>query len=543
MEEQEFWQRLNNFSEKLVNSDHCKKLIVAGPGTGKTTSFKKILAKNNCSKNDALVVTFINNLKNDLDKELSGQSSIYTFHGYCLLLLKTQSSFRVNISDSFHYYPLLAKIINSDWPLINPDQECPKFIELIRKLKINKSIDFFIKRANYYDATGYDDSVLRVYALARKDRDLIPSYKQIIVDEFQDFNLLEAKTLELLAEKSPILIAGDDDQALYCNLRFSDPSIIRSLHLDNSYNNFELPYCMRCTEVIVDTVNDLVAKAKEQKKLENRVEKTFDYFPPKKQIDSERFPKINLINCSIQRKNPPQNNFFARFIEKEIKKIPEGEIKEAQEGNYPTVLIIGPKQYCSQITEYLKSKGLNPKSTRDEPEKEICREDGLKLLRIDPNSNLGWRILIECDKPKFLQSAISATNGLSELLRNFIDKDYQRQIFEEIEKYQEENDTEISDDLKEKEIEIVITSFEGSKGLSAQRVFIVGLHNGDIPKDKNNIKDIEICRLLVALTRTRKNCSILYTNNFGGNKKEKSIFIDWINQIRFDKVKVDKNYW
>jgi hypothetical protein len=41
----------------------------------------------------------------------------------------------------------------------------------------------------------------------------VPSYNQVLVDEFQDFNQLEVSLIDLLAGKSPILLAGDDDQA------------------------------------------------------------------------------------------------------------------------------------------------------------------------------------------------------------------------------------------------------------------------------------------------------------------------------------------
>jgi len=46
---------------------------------------------------------------------------------------------------------------------------------------------------------------------------------------------------------------------------------------------------------------------------------------------------------------------------------------------------------------------------------------------------------------------------------------------------------------------IKATSFESSKGLSAQHVFIVGLHKGEIPRGAK-ATDFEVCKFLVALT-------------------------------------------
>lgn len=88
-----------------------------------------------------------------------------------------------------------------------------------------------------------------------------------------------------------------------------------------------------------------------------------------------------------------------------------------------------------------------------------------------------------------------------------------------------------------------ITSFEGSKGLSAQYVFIVGLHSGDLPRVAEDIKDIEICRLLVALTRTKKKCAVLVTRRFGDNFKQRSEFLGWVKPARFEEKKIDAAYW
>src|SRR5207245_990943 len=66
---------------------------------------------------------------------------------------------------------------------------------------------------------------------------------------------------------------------------------------------------------------------------------------------------------------------------------------------------------------------------------------------------------------------------------------------------------------------IKLTSFQSAKGLSAQYVFVVGLHNRDLPKNPNKIDDIEICKFLVALTRTRKQCYLLWTSRFAGVSK------------------------
>jgi len=88
-----------------------------------------------------------------------------------------------------------------------------------------------------------------------------------------------------------------------------------------------------------------------------------------------------------------------------------------------------------------------------------------------------------------------------------------------------------------------VTSFEGAKGLSAQHVFIAGLHDGEIPRKPDRVQDLEICKFVVGLTRTRKKCSLIYTRHFAGQWKSPSSFISWINRRRLEPIKVDAAYW
>jgi superfamily I DNA/RNA helicase len=90
---------------------------------------------------------------------------------------------------------------------------------------------------------------------------------------------------------------------------------------------------------------------------------------------------------------------------------------------------------------------------------------------------------------------------------------------------------------------VKVTSFEGSKGLSAQYVFLVGLHSGEMPRNASTVQDIEICRFLVGMTRTKKRCSILVTKRFADQIKQRSEFLSWIKSERFEPKKVDAAYW
>ncbi|MCZ6894375.1 MAG: UvrD-helicase domain-containing protein [Gammaproteobacteria bacterium] len=115
---------------------------------------------------------------------------------------------------------------------------------------------FYLDRGDYYGSVDFDDGVYRAYRGLSDNAALVPPYELVLVDEFQDLNAMEGGIIGLLAGRSAVVIAGDDDQALYSRLRQASWDHIRAHYYGDEYDVFELPFYMRCTEVIVDAVND-----------------------------------------------------------------------------------------------------------------------------------------------------------------------------------------------------------------------------------------------------------------------------------------------
>ena len=65
--------------ERILTSESSCQIIVAGAGTGKTFAFKQLLER---VSGNALAVTFINALANDMTKELDGLADTRTFHSF-----------------------------------------------------------------------------------------------------------------------------------------------------------------------------------------------------------------------------------------------------------------------------------------------------------------------------------------------------------------------------------------------------------------------------------------------------------------------------
>lgn len=532
---------LNAAIESVLGSPSLKKLVIAGPGTGKTTLFKHLLKLETGDPNRRIVLTFINNLKNDLEEDLKGLARVFTLHSYCLGLLYKNSRLRSRLSSGFRCYPGLASIIARDWELIE-ESEAPKFVGEMRNLMKTDHISFYIERGDYYDAVDFDDTVYRAYVGLVSGRATLGKYDLVLVDEYQDFNRLEAGFIDELSKNNSILIAGDDDQALYSQLRNASWDHIRMLNSVGEYEVFKLPFCMRCPKVVVDAVSDVIIKAREINKLEGRIDKPYKHFPPVKGADSTKYPKIINVETSVQRQSA---NYMGRYIVQAIREIPSDEIQEAAHSGYPTVLVIVAKPYRRQIISHLESEGYILYMT-PEVLGEVDRDLGLSILKEDRESNLGWRIILESDKPPFLKEKVIATADCTKRLVELLPSKFCEEVLSEVELYKK--DEKKSQSLKETS-EVVekplvrITSFEGAKGLSAQHVFIAGLHNGELPHNERDIKDLEICKFIVGLTRTRKKCTLIHTRNFGGVWKNPSSFISWIHANRLEQVRVDKEYF
>jgi superfamily I DNA/RNA helicase len=530
-------RELDEALQLILASTSPKKLVVAGPGAGKTTLFRKLLDGRAGSVEHRLVLTFINNLKVDLEGSLGDAAGVFTLHGYCQKLLHRHEELRRGLSAHFRCYPGLASLIKQDWEYIR-GSTAPLFVDLMRHLDWSPGQqEFYLDRADYYDGVDFDDSVYRVQSLLATNGSLTPTYELVLIDEFQDFNKMEAAVIDALAEVNPIVIAGDDDQALYSQLRGASWDHIRAHYESGNYAIFELPFCMRCPEVIVQAVGDIISRARAGNRLDGRIDKPYRYFEPVKGEDSRRYPTIELVETSVQRGNA---NYFGKYIEECIRAIPEADLKLAAEKGEPAALIIGPEPYRRQVAEYLVKNGL---VTVAEASRLSEREQALEILAEDPQSNLGWRIILSCGDDNVAGQIVRAATFRGTPLVELIPEAERIAVLKEAENYAATRTQEKDDSTPATIPPVKITSFEGSKGASAQYVFLFGLQAGDIPRNPADIKDIEICRFLVGLTRTKKKCEILVTKRFGDKFKRRSVFLEWIKPARYSEKSVDAAYW
>ncbi|MEW6217779.1 MAG: UvrD-helicase domain-containing protein, partial [Candidatus Bipolaricaulota bacterium] len=395
------YMQRDKYVDAVVCSPARRKLIAAGPGTGKTHLFRKIVE----GKAKCLTLTFVNALVEDLSRELLGLSEVKTLHGFA------RGQLRMMVSEDVRVYPRLSQVIQKDADVLRGERV--DFDRLFHtKSELDDRLRFYRTRRRYYGHYGFSDLVYTVVLCFERNPERIPAYDQIVVDEFQDFNALEVALIELLATKSPILIVGDDDQALYESLKSASPDHIRARHAGGAegYVSFDLPYCSRSSRVIVKAVQDIVRRSTENGLLAGRVDKPFEYFPCC-EMDEISGANPHIVFCQLFDRQIPWK------IQQELL-----EITRTVREKY-TVLIISPySAHCQSIREGLTVKGFENVQFADRGGR-ACPPllDGLRLLLEDSDSNLGWRVAAEAilDGPAFeevLRSAASQNGRMVDYL-------------------------------------------------------------------------------------------------------------------------------
>jgi superfamily I DNA/RNA helicase len=489
---------------RVVESPSPKKLIVAGPGTGKTHTFRK-LVESLPAGSRVVIFTLINNLVDDLrelEQIADREVSVFTFHGFCKSLL-----FRgVGDAGDFSYTAALPDLVNHDAELLDMEFQVPAEQALSELREDEDSVRFFLDRADYYGAVGYVDSVYRVLKFFREHSDAIPEYQLVIADEYQDFNRLEASLIELLASKSSVAIAGDDDQALYA-FRFASHEFIRALFSDDKFEHFNLPLCSRCPPVLVDAANAFIEAAKAKGNLKGRIPKDFECYWPDKFVEHAAYARIAQVHCS-------QKTTVELLIENEIKRLYEAEKNEIDSGKDIPFLVIGPmsRHQLRGIYEHLAAT-IGEDFELDMPEKSgPTISEGYDLLRNDSESNLGWRIVMfhspleKEEAQRIIRETYESNVRLVELLPN----DY-KQLH--LNAAQEQAAEEEQGALPAGKPKVKFTTFLGAKGLSARHVFVVGLNNGEFP-ERPKATDAEVCEFIVALTRAKSSCWLISNNRY-----------------------------
>ncbi len=290
----------NLAQEKAVCHNQGPMMLLAGPGSGKTTTMTRRVVHliTECRVNPAhiLVVTFTKAAAREMRERfwklcaLSGVRSNYslvtfgTFHGIFYGILKAAYGLTgKNILSEDKKYELLKEIVYKEQ--VDTEDERELFEGLVQEISEVKNaripLEHYYSRncpdevfrriyAAYVSACrrarllDFDDMLLYCYDLLDQRPDILAGWREkfqyILVDEFQDINKLQYDIVKMLAApRNNLFIVGDDDQSIYA-FRGAKPEIMMHFPKDFPKVHTEILSCnYRSTEEIVEAAGKVIS--------------------------------------------------------------------------------------------------------------------------------------------------------------------------------------------------------------------------------------------------------------------------------------------
>ena len=252
----DYLARLNPEQREAVETVDGPLLVLAGAGTGKTrvltTRFAHILLTNRAFPSQVLAVTFTNKAAREMRERVGailGNPAeglwLGTFHALCARMLRRHAglvglSSNFTILDTDDQIRLLKQVMEAGridtkrWTpqaLMSQVQRWKDRGLTPSRITPSEDTDFAGGRAKQFyadyqtrlrelNAVDFGDLLLHVTEILRDHPDVLADYhrrfRYILVDEYQDTNLIQYLWLRLLAQQHHnICCVGDDDQSIY----------------------------------------------------------------------------------------------------------------------------------------------------------------------------------------------------------------------------------------------------------------------------------------------------------------------------------------
>ena len=245
--------------KRAIESKARAVLVVAGPGSGKTTVLTErlvYLLKNGAEAKSCLLLSFTRASSKEMalrfaKRGIAGNSPHFsTIHALCLSLLREVRGIEreglVNLYEKMDWlsaYFLENGIAREEVEelLLNYGNQISYFKSITEEermhfLREEKNEDF-LPLFQYYEKMrklrgklDFEDLLIEVLLELQKNTRIADSWKSrfsyILVDEFQDLSLIQYAILKALSEKgASLFVVGDEDQSIY-GFRGASPDIL-----------------------------------------------------------------------------------------------------------------------------------------------------------------------------------------------------------------------------------------------------------------------------------------------------------------------------
>lgn len=298
------FNKLNDKQKEAVMHVDGPCLVLAGAGSGKTKVLTERivnLINNGVSPFNILSITFTNKAAREMRErvynsieEEANKIFIGTFHSLGLKIVRENASvigysnnvtildrddvntlikrFMKELNLDTEHYPvksILNKISFAKNEGLSPD-ELDKFAKApldMASCKVYKMYESALKRSNSVD---FDDLLILPLRIFKKDKSVLEKYqehfKYILVDEYQDTNMVQHDMCKLLASKyRNLFVVGDMDQSIY-SFRFANYMNVINFEKDNKDAKvIVLDENYRSTNNILNAANDVIKNNKERK--------------------------------------------------------------------------------------------------------------------------------------------------------------------------------------------------------------------------------------------------------------------------------------
>jgi len=290
---------LNPAQREAVEAIEGPVLILAGPGSGKTKVITHRVAYliKSCgvSPNNIIAVTFTNKAAREMKERLEqllGQAvealTLGTFHATCARILRREGK-AIGLDPSFVIYDeedqlslmkqaleelnldakqyapraLRSAISAAKSRLINPEGYAQRVSSYFEEI-VHRVYQRYQQLLNQGQAVDFDDLLMKTVQLFQHHPQILKRYQtkyvHILVDEFQDTNVVQYMLMKSLAGKyRNLCVVGDPDQSIY-SWRFADLRNILSFEKD--YPEAKVVFLeqnYRSTRNILDVASDVIS--------------------------------------------------------------------------------------------------------------------------------------------------------------------------------------------------------------------------------------------------------------------------------------------
>ncbi len=301
----EYLEKLNDQQRKAAMHIDGPLLILAGAGSGKTGTMTHRIAymikDGGIDPYNILAVTFTNKAAAEMRERVEALVGpkpgmwIQTFHSASLRILRNEAE-RIGYSRNFVIYDtvdqkalvknllkelnldekrnapayVLSEISNAKENEISPEEYARKYDGVFHYKDLITLYTAYDRELKKNGAMDFDDLILNAVRLFEDNPDVLARYRDkfryVMVDEYQDTNMLQYKLVKLLSEyHRNICVVGDDDQCIY---QWRGADIRNIMEFEKDFKGavvIKLEQNYRSTSNIINAAHSVISRNKGRK--------------------------------------------------------------------------------------------------------------------------------------------------------------------------------------------------------------------------------------------------------------------------------------